>query len=102
MGTNTSGLVQKPSNGGAQWALEAKGCRQSLDRKSDLLATLILNAFKQKHNTNDKGTGALELHKCQDNFGATHLYVESLINTRTLKKRCALAAHNEVKQTQEL
>ena len=43
--------------------------------------------------------------------GATHstssepfvrCHVESLINTRTLKKRCALAAHTEVKQTQEL
>jgi len=30
------------------------------------------------------------------------LQVESLINTRTLKKRCALAACTEVKQTQEL
>ena len=29
-------------------------------------------------------------------------YIESLINTRTLKKRCALAARTEVKQTQEL
>ena len=28
--------------------------------------------------------------------------IESLINTRTLKKRCALAARTEVKQTQEL
>ena len=28
--------------------------------------------------------------------------IESLINTRTLKKRCALAACTEVKQTQEL
>ena len=28
--------------------------------------------------------------------------VESLIDTRTLKKRCALAACTEVKQTQEL
>ena len=33
---------------------------------------------------------------------ADGLIVESLINTRTLKKRCALAAHTEVKQTQEL
>ena len=31
-----------------------------------------------------------------------HAAVESLINTRTLKKRCALAARTEVKQTQEL
>ena len=30
------------------------------------------------------------------------IYIESLINTRTLKKRCALAARTEVKQTQEL
>ena len=29
-------------------------------------------------------------------------YVESLINTRTLKKRCTLVARTEVKQTQEL
>ena len=33
---------------------------------------------------------------------ADGLIVESLINTRTLKKCCALAAHTEVKQTQEL
>ena len=32
---------------------------------------------------------------------ADGLIIESLINTRTLKKRCALAAHTEVKQTQE-
>ena len=33
---------------------------------------------------------------------ADGLIVESLINTRTLKKHCALAVHTEVKQTQEL
>ena len=32
----------------------------------------------------------------------SHMHVESLINTRPLKKRCALAARIEVKQTQEL
>ena len=32
----------------------------------------------------------------------TVIEVESLINTRTLKKRCALAALTDVKQTQEL
>ena len=33
---------------------------------------------------------------------ANYWCIESLINTRTLKKRCALAARTEVKQTQEL
>ena len=37
---------------------------------------------------------------CEFNYWP--LAVESLINTRTLKKRCALAARTEVKQTQEL
>ena len=37
--TNTSGSVQKPSRGRAQSALEANGCRRSLDRKSDLFTT---------------------------------------------------------------
>ena len=34
----------------------------------------LLNAYKQKHNTNYKGTVALELHKCHYNFGATSCY----------------------------
>ena len=34
--------------------------------------------------------------------GQKTLAIESLINTRTLKKRCALAGRTEVKQTQEL
>ena len=34
----------------------------------------LLNAYKQKHNTNYKATAVLELHKCQDNFGDTSCY----------------------------
>ena len=38
---------------------------------------------------------------CLEEGGCDHV-IESLINTRTLKKRCALAERTEVKQTQEL
>ena len=35
--TYTNGLVQKPSRGGVQWAIEARVVVDHLDRKDDLL-----------------------------------------------------------------
>ena len=40
------------------------------------------------------------IHTCMHTY--IHTYIESLINNRTLKKCCTLAACTEVKQTQEL
>ena len=45
----------------------------------------LLNAFKQKHNTNYKGTAALELHKCE-NFGATTCYKREKPKTLPAKR----------------
>ena len=46
----------------------------------------LLNAYKQKHNTSYKGTAALELHKCHDNFGATSCYKREKPKTLPAKR----------------
>ena len=46
----------------------------------------LLNAYKQKHNTSHEGAAALELHKYQDNFGATPRYKREKPNTLPAKR----------------
>ena len=66
-------------------SIKSEDCRRTLDHKSDLFTMFFSqrNAYKQKHNTNYmyKGTVALELHKCNDNFGTTPRYRREKLKT---------------------